>query len=957
MLVQLPPTAVGPIQALPRVARLVPVQSYRAGDAIDSAMVPDAGGPRPLPPIDTSTDSLNHNCAAAWGILGSGGNPYRGAGARIAVFDTGIDADVDGTNSQADPHPAFVDDNGVTRVEAFLQAGGAAHADINICQIAGGLGTTGPHGWRLNVHNQIAAHGTAMAAIAAGRSYAGFVGTGHAPDAGIVDVACATVNLQSSSPPPALGGWTFTDASLLLGIEVLREFVLLQGASAPGYVDVVNLSLNAGLPPNHPVTVALDQMAREDDMLLVSIAGNDRDNTTSALGFYHGLAVGSVHARQLGGQGRDANLAFLPMMDTSRGPHFSDTRRLFPDVCATGAGPGSFDAGNPTRRFRYPGSFNNLQARGTCLLMPGVDIADTGAASVPANNVSPLRYNRGTSEACAQVSGAAALYRGSRPTATAEEARAALLLNVLGTFVSVDGTTADTSTQHTYTNRNTYGVGYVRDDLLAQFAVRASAIKPLAQVVTLDHVVPSATVTYGGLQAGKRYGVVACWRRYQNVELDSTTPELELANVDLEILSSGGSVLARSATPANAYERLVLRPPGEGTTSLVLRVFFTSAPRTDQALAVQLVAREFADELDPATAVADPVHAATGQVQIVSSGAGCVATAQDWSVQQIIPTLFSNLRAYGDAPLAWLGSQATFFVHAGYRDYLVSPPQTSYGLNLGGLSHVPGAYKTLHIQMPGSDVPNGMVLAGLAFRTWAPFAPTADLTLTEVKVWRGQHQAANGPPPAAMTVASNFVLKAPGTGAGVLDNDSFQIVLPFAAPYTAASGQPFHIWITTASNAPAFPVDAVWVPFAPFFSTMRQAGGTFVRLDQAPMIGLIPASASAAYEPRLRLFMEPWSSNSATGCEVGWILDRSPANQVVALMSGGFATTPAPFPPCLSWLTGAQTLGFFVTDAAGMQSGRITIPPQFVHFDYGYQVALSPTLFSNAVRVTLGGGL
>ncbi len=159
MVVEVPPAALGALAAAPRVARLVPVRGRSVSDA-NSDVAP---GTAP-PPIGTSTDALNHNVAAAWAIMGD----YRGAGARVAVFDTGIDADVNGLVAGTQPHPAFVDSLGATRIAAHIRAQditdpSTRHADVNACQVSAPapfVGASGPFGWRAGRHHQNAAHGT-----------------------------------------------------------------------------------------------------------------------------------------------------------------------------------------------------------------------------------------------------------------------------------------------------------------------------------------------------------------------------------------------------------------------------------------------------------------------------------------------------------------------------------------------------------------------------------------------------------------------------------------------------------------------------------------------------------------------------------------------------------------------------------------------------------------------------
>ena len=280
------------------------------------------------------------------------------------------------------------------------------------------------------------------------------------------------------------------------------------------------------------------------------------------------------------------------------------------------------------------------------MVMPGIDVLDM-ASQAPINNASPIHRGLGTSEASAQVAGAAALYRGARPSATAEETRAALLLNVLGGFTDAAGQVSSGASQTAYNNRNALGVGFVRDDLLAEFCVRDPQIDPLSAVVNLTSTAPVASVSHS-VRAGSKLGVVACWRRHYT-EGEEVPEEQDLPNVDLEVLHAG-QVIARSAAQANSYERLVVVVPPDagGWTQVSIRVRVASSITQD--VGVQIVARRFADDPDPATSVSDLLQAMTGEYESASAGAACVNIAKEWGVDRVLPSGYSN--AYGSGAFA-----------------------------------------------------------------------------------------------------------------------------------------------------------------------------------------------------------------------------------------------------------------------------------------------------------------
>lgn len=998
MSARLPAGAVAVLQAMPRVARVERVRSFAiaevAGESSAGIAPEVAGSPAaaPPPPISVSTDALNHNVQEAWSILGgSPSTPYRGAGARVAVFDTGIDADVDGNNATPDPHPAFLDDAGNTRIDAFLQAqavGTTAHADVNVLTtVAPWIGQVGPFGFRPGRHHTTAGHGTAMSSIIAGRSYGtpygNFVGEGHVPDAKLVSVAISTF------PVPPFGNgpqdlWTTTTEGYLGGIEQLREFILQNkpAGQQSAFVHVVNISYDGEPDPKNVVSMALDALARDEDVLLVTSAGNDPDQTPLSNGFYHGIAVGFVHARSAGDPTstppKPPNLEFVPMLQTAKGPLSSDHRRWYPDVCATGAGPGSYvtSGGTSTLHFRYPINFEDPDARGTCLLMPGIDILDPNSTTTYPNagyNTSPVRYNLGTSEAAPQVSGAAALYRGYRASqgtpATAEETRAAILLNVLGTYVrqTPTGVTADPADQHTYNNRNRLGVGYVRDDLLAQFAVRDTAIKPLVTTVDLSAANPSADVTYQGLASNRRYGVVVCWRRWIADVGGDATGEGDLPNVDLEVFGSNG-LIARSASEANSYERVVFIPPptgGGNQTSATFHITLNSDAAPSQIVRVHVVAREFAPDVDPATQIADPLHAASGQALAVSAGSDCTAQSTSWRVDRIVPTSYAN--AYGSAPF-----QMTLAPN--WAEHHPDGYARGSDLAMGRLTTAQSGQtptNTVHFTIDSAVMGGAINLVGLAFRTWAPLSPSEDMVAT-ISLWQGNFTTplagtvppSGAPPSGATVVASNVLLKAPGPDSGAATMDRFVVTVPFTTNFSYNGFLPFHIWIQ-GSVPTGFLVDGLsdgaGSPYRTDYRVYDTLLGTYRAQQlsgQAPIIGLVAVSPVADREVTLELDAEPWSGNGSESRFVEWRLSQMPPSSSWGLIWGDWASSPTAFTPqCGLWLSNYSIAAGGVCGAAGMTQGSIPIPPGFVHLDFGIQALIGVQTLSNALRVTVGGGL
>ncbi|HEX6811194.1 MAG TPA: S8 family serine peptidase [Planctomycetota bacterium] len=991
--VEIPPAAVPVLQQLPRVRSVWPVKAHPASDAGPySAGVADGGGvlAAPIPPMANSVDAANHNVVAAWSILGAPGNPYRGAGARVAVFDGGIDKDINDGTPVIEPHPAFLVAGSPTlsRVVAHLQADSlnGRNADINILTytltptarfvLSGPPYTGATSGYVRTLvgglpHARQCGHGTAMAAIVAGGSYTGFAGHGHAPDAEIVDVACSSYPSHpvTGAPLDATYPWVFTDTGHLGAVEELRQYIL-QGSK----VHVVCLSLSGQPSPNHPISQSYDLLARDEDILLVTAAGNEFDTTLSSNGFYHGVAVGSVHARVTG---NPPNLSFVPMPQSSRGPLLQNAPgRFYPDLCATGAGIGHFTPGG-LPEYDYPTSTNWFVD--ACISMPGVDMLSPAAAPSPTNEISPVRPAFGTSEAAAQVAGAATLYRGYVTSATAEETRAALLLSVIGTYSDQNGGTSDPARQHTYTGRNTFGVGYLRDDLLALFAKRDPTIEPLTAVVTLTSASPSdETTLYTGLNAGRRYAAVACWRRSNDMADGTEPPSWPLANVRLEIVDHAtGNVIALSDSPANSYERVVFLAPNGGTVRL--RVATTDVSLITPPLApldVQLVASTLKSDVDPVTTnPADHVLAASGAVEVRSAGSGCTATDRDWVVDRIVPYNW----AYGSAPFQWPAVTVPPIPAGGALRHLGYA--RGFDLGSGRASH----HYYLHVQYQRqTGVMEGpMVIRGIAFRTWEPLIAN---NLTVEEIWLGQRAwyvtgtfplPSPSPPnndvpvvPYPGRTIGSPAAAATGVAAVARGPEDFNIVVPFDTPFSYDYTQPLHMWIKVQSatapvlmvdgtdDGPGQPVESHTVALTS--TTPPTSVVSFLR-GQAPVIGLIADSPMVTRELRLVAHGEPWSASSAGPvCNFDvHVCSGLPVGTPCFLFMGTLTATPSGS-PCMSWLTSPVTIGFGPTDTHGMLGFHIPVAPGLVHSEFGLQAALFPGsggVFTNALRVHVGGGL
>lgn len=974
--VEIPPAALATLRQLPRVASLWPVKSRPIASAlpVDLNWETEHVLACPRPPQVNAADSLNHNIANAWTILGS----YKGAGATVAVMDSGIDADIWDTNAILGPHPAFLVPGSTTasRILAHLQLPVLVfpmYADCNI------LTSTPPYvdingtpsGFRPSLqfgpgHDEACGHGTAMTSIIAGNSYPSspglytpWNGFGHAPEASIIDVGCSEFLGANATT-----AWGFTDAGYLGAVEELRLLIL----SMPLDVDVLNLSLHGEPSPYHPISLALDQLAIDEDIFIVTAAGNTFDSSASSNGFYHGLSVGAVHARVTG---PNQNLSFVPLPQGSRGPLTQNLPgRFYPDLCATGGGIGHLDAvGEPEFDYPGPGWFVDGSME-----LPGIDIADQASRSSPTpNRVSPVRRALGTSEACAQVAGAATLYRGKRPTASAEETRAAILISVIGTYSSQDGSVSEPELQHTHSARNTLGVGYLRDDLLAEFAIRQPSIEPLAAIVSLSADEPSNELTvYAGLTPGARYAVAACWRRWNDESQGDVTA---LANVNLEVVNNAGvqKVLAESRSPANSFERAVFVAPSSGTVKF--RVFTDAVFPADDPLDVQIAARRLPTDVDPSTSVADRLQASSGIVEAVSAGAACTEVDRTWDVSRIVPYPV----AYGSAAFQFGGTPVR---HAGYSNgFDLGSGRAAADPNLGGYQHV------LHLQYMNAVVGSAVTIRGLGFRTWRPLDSNdlaVNIVMEEGPWWVPGAPGNVFPLPGsgAVTVVGGAgfrTIQAPrsrtvaGVASAATGREDFGIVVPFDAPFTYLGTGHLHLWIKVqSSQAPILEVDGTndisVPPMEPIESHIAFYTGrtppivAVVTNGLAPVLGLITDSPVTARELRLVPHGEPWSGAGQT-CNFDVIAFTGLPTAFVSLVQGDVSPTAIPLPgsPCSGWVSNAAVLASGFTDTFGIVSFAIPIQSDLANLELSLQAltlnGASQLRATNALRLRVGGGL
>ena len=553
------PARANEVKALARVARLWPVEAREPSSVVSHA----AGAPDP-----ESGNQWNHNFSGTMGahyIPAADSTKTRGAGVTIGFLDSGLDTDAGGGTT----NNAFGGGTTSRLLGSFLVPGSMLLAcDANPwnavdCNLAHPFVPEPP--WNPNATHFDARHGTGSASVALG----GF-GHGHAPDALAVGWSITRgYKLLHAVPPTCPGRWLADDASFLAAIQSVRTWNATE-TNPYNRVRVLNVSWDGWSDPQHPVEVALDLLGYGDDILVTSSAGNDWDSTRLSHAQCNGLSVGAVEKRF-------TYPSFWPNWSiasySSRGPLFGDPARAYPDVCAVG----------------------NVDKQHVDHAVPGV----------------PQTYaSMGTSNASPQVAGAAALYRARRdaaayaPAATALETKAAILTSLAEPYRNNIGSGSPYGEQpRTHANWNAYGQGFVRDDYLADYAERfgtdqgigqrlGSVLLRASETVTISpSTSPWPEVQWTGLATDQDYVVAIAWHRPVGETPGVTYP---LPNVDLEVVQGpSAQVVARSASLANSYERVVFRP---GYTTVKIRVI---GRQLDGDTLVHIAARKHPEPLTP----------------------------------------------------------------------------------------------------------------------------------------------------------------------------------------------------------------------------------------------------------------------------------------------------------------------------------------------------------------------
>lgn len=894
--VEVPPDQVDALRAHRDVVDLYPDEARYLGAF--TARVHAADPPPPAAQggaIPNGTDVMDHGVSSAHGSIGYGAN------ARVAVFDTGVDVDQTGTGTapDLDPHNAFLD-----------WAGSTSRATNQLVEPVGGIecNSTTPSVDPYCPNQPSypdARHGTGVSGVAVGKEdpnpSTNYFFRGHAPAAKLLSYA---ISWPDPSNDPTKN-WPTYESTVVKAVQQLESYILTNQVD----VHVLNVSYHGWPDPEHPTQIALDRLERDHDVLVIVLAGNEADASQNSHGLVNGLSVGNVHRFTI-------NYGRYPHRYSSRGPLFGDSDRYFPDVCASGAsGDGASAA-------------TSILPSDAQIVMPLIDYLHP-SCSRTTNPLGQYNYNgQGSSMSAPQVAGAAALYRSYATTATAQQSRAALLLATIDPFLP------SSAADHTYNGRNTAGVGYVRDDLLARFAVGSDLA--LAQAVTLTPQTPTVDVPYTGLTAGQRYAVAIAWPRAINP--DSALPS-PWANVDLEVRSSGGAVLhARSDSLRNTYERIVFKA---NDASALLRVKGTDL--LGQTVPVSVAARSIQND-----GAIESRRSVPGYVARIEQEPACSATVSDQRIRRVLPSVYRH--AYGSRAISNDSFPPTSA--EAHKGFILASTSTS-GTQVG--------------MVFSKDVTDGApyTIRALAFRAWNPL-PSCTGTLTfqiHMKMDPG-----NSPIPPMWTARTTGTLVASNVQVPVLaaqwnarGHETWPIIVPLDTPFTVLAGQGLQVWISIPQTTwcSQYHVDGTddfegqgdppWAAYASRIGAVASDG-------YVPVIGIIE-DGQVTEPPQLSVYGFP-------------VLDRHLLFQVRHTGAGNSvwfalgASNPNALLGACRVLTSADlgTLGPVTSAALGHAHLLYQVPNtssllhQHVFVQAVVQVGAG-FLYSNGLRLTVGGAV
>ncbi len=624
-----------------------------------------------------------------------------------------------------------------------------------------------------------------------------------------------------------------------------------------------NNSYSGSPNPLDPVQQALDSVALNADILPVVACGNSSSSTRRSQSCANGLAVGAVHYD---------TKKVAPF--SSRGPLFGDGRRYYPDLCACGVK----------------------------VVMPARD------------NETGNKVASGTSMASPQVCGAAALYRSLRKTATALETKAA----ILATTENV----AKENPSAPYNSRNAYGMGFLRDDRLADVARGKGFIANAA----LTSTVRRKTFQFP-VQAGKGYAVVVAWNR-MNVKSKGWS-DLSLA------VKLGSRTLGFSDSPRNLYEKVVFSTVQSGTASIVVK----ASTLETSPLPVSVVACEV------------PPTAFSGF--FTAYGKGCRGTGIVKDVTTVLPMDYAG---------KWGESQSPYIL--GYYDHRCQQIFAS--------DQVPPAFTASVIAFRHDDWFNSSV-----WNYWAEL--TIDLGTTTVSPSSIGKYFVSNLKGTMVRVLPKTQVKLPYWTSLNKSPTNWIIRIPLAKPFTYVKQKGRYLILDTLktnssigyANA-AYYIDSVQnrgtIEVSRVYSTSASANFGTVELGSGAVVGFVPSRSEGAV-PILDCADQP-----KVGKTISLRLQRVRPNAPVGILLGFSDRTwaglnlpldlaPIGAPGC-SLLTSLNVMLLTAADKNGAGAMNLTIPRDtslILGRIYFQALALDPPAnqaglaWTNALKGIIGG--
>ncbi len=586
-----------------------------------------------------------------------------------------------------------------------------------------------------------------------------------------------------------------------------------------------NNSYSGSPNPLDPAQQALDSVALNADILPVVACGNSGRYTMRSQSCANGLAVGAVRYDT-------KKVASF----SSRGPLYGDARRYYPDLCACGVS----------------------------VVMPA------------RNRETSNTVGSGTSMAAPQVCGAAALYRSLRKKATALETKAAIL-----------ATTENVAKQNPsapYNSRNAYGLGFLRDDRLAEVAQGKGFI------VNDNLTAFTRKKTFQmPVQAGKGYSIALAWNRY-NVKSRGWS-DLSLT------VKMANRILAASDTPRNLYEKVVFSTVLSGKVTIEVK----ASTLERSPLPFSLVACEV------------PPTAFSGF--FTSYGRGCKGTGIVREVTTVLPMDYAG---------KWGETQTDKIL--GYYDHrcqqIYSPSQ------------VPQYFSTSVIAFRHDETYSPSI-----WNYWAEL--TIDMGTTTVSPSRMTRYFVSNIKGTMLRVLPKTKVKLPYWTKVNTSTSNWLIRIPLARPFTYVKKQGEYLILDIVktnssigtSNAAYF-IDAVSdatnVPVSRLFSSSASAYFGTVQQGMGAVVGFVPSKNEGAVpvldspdEPRIgktiTLAVQRARPNAVGGIVLGFS-DRTWAGLTLPL-----DLTPIGAPNC-SLLAGLNVLFPTAVDAKGSAAMRLTLP-------------------------------